>query len=145
MSPLARLHPTTEAVEASGLILRRGELSTVSPEIAQSERSRVSKEPGAVQEETAFRRTQASRAGVQPGQRAGSGGGPCFRPHPRDITSQTQTPAARVADATERWESEVPSVDVAVRARDAADRRQSCRDHDLERLNSVAPSREPAA
>lgn len=31
MSPLARLHPTTEAVEAPGLILRRGALSTYPP------------------------------------------------------------------------------------------------------------------
>ena len=49
MSPLARLHPTTEGRRGSRIDLEEGGAIWVSPEIAQSERSRVSKEPGAVQ------------------------------------------------------------------------------------------------
>jgi hypothetical protein len=49
MSPLARLHPTTEGRRGSRIDLEEGGAIWISPEIAQSERSRVSKEPGAVQ------------------------------------------------------------------------------------------------
>jgi hypothetical protein len=48
MSPVARLHPTTEGRRGSRIDLEEGGAIYVSPEIAQSERSRVSKEPGAV-------------------------------------------------------------------------------------------------
>jgi hypothetical protein len=48
MNPLARLHPTTEGRRGSRIDLEEGGAIWVSPEIAQSERSRVSKEPGAV-------------------------------------------------------------------------------------------------
>jgi hypothetical protein len=49
MSPLARPHPTTEGRRGFRIDLEEGGAIWVSPEIAQSERSRVSKEPGAVQ------------------------------------------------------------------------------------------------
>jgi hypothetical protein len=49
MSPLARLHPTTEGRRGSRIDLEEGGAIWVSPDSALSERSRVSREPGAVQ------------------------------------------------------------------------------------------------
>ena len=49
MSPLARLHPTTEGRSGSRIDLEGGGRYLGIPDIALSERSRVSKEPGAVQ------------------------------------------------------------------------------------------------
>jgi hypothetical protein len=49
MSPLARPHPTTEGRRGSRIDLEERGRYLISPEIALSERSRVSRELGAVQ------------------------------------------------------------------------------------------------
>jgi len=49
MSSLARLHQTTQGRRGSRIDLEEGGAIWVSPEIAQAERSRVSRKPGAVQ------------------------------------------------------------------------------------------------
>jgi hypothetical protein len=55
MSPLARPHPTTEGRRGSRIDLEKEGAIWVSPEIAPSERSRVSREPGAVQTQLTLR------------------------------------------------------------------------------------------
>ena len=49
MSPLARPHPTTEGRRGSRIDLEERGRYLISPELALSERSRVSRELGAVQ------------------------------------------------------------------------------------------------
>jgi len=49
MSPPVRHHPTIEGRSGSRIDLEEAGAICVSPEIALSERSRVSREPGAVQ------------------------------------------------------------------------------------------------
>jgi len=68
MSPLARPHPTTEGRRGSRIDLEERGRYLISPEIALSERSRVSREPGAVHRSEAAKQRNGGRgtAGVEP-------------------------------------------------------------------------------